>query len=56
MVRPKKTPEDRRTERVDIPVTVAEKKQIQDAAGIDGAKPVTWARDTLLRSAKRKLS
>ena len=40
---------------LDIPVTVAEKKQIQDAAEVDGMKPVTWARDVLLKFAKRKL-
>ena len=56
MARPKKSLEDRRTERVDIPVTVAEKKLIQDAARSGDEKPITWAREVLLKSAKHKLS
>jgi hypothetical protein len=56
MARPKKSPEDRRSERVDIPVTVAEKRRIQDAARSGDEKPVTWAREDLLKSANRKLS
>ena len=54
MVRPKKSPEDRRTERVDIPVTLAEKRLIQDAAKSDNAKPVTWSRDILIKAARRR--
>jgi hypothetical protein len=37
-----------------IPVTTAEKEQIQAAAEADDAKPVTWARNVLLRAAKRR--
>jgi hypothetical protein len=37
-----------------IPLTEAEKQQIQDAAEIDGQKATTWARETLLRAAKRR--
>lgn len=38
-----------------IPLTEAEKQQIQAAAEADGEKPVTWARNALLRSAKRRI-
>jgi hypothetical protein len=37
-----------------IPMTGAEKQQIQAAAESDDAKPVTWAREVLLRAAKRR--
>ena len=52
--RPPKAAKDRRTEVVNIPVTTAEKQAIQAAADIDGAKFITWARETLLRAAKRR--
>ena len=53
--RPPKAPEDRRTDEIKIPLSEAEKQQIQSAAESDDAKPVTWARDVLLRAAKRRL-
>lgn len=53
--RPPKAPEDRRTEDIKIPLSEAEKQQIQSAAESDDAKPVTWARNVLLRAAKRRL-
>jgi hypothetical protein len=37
-----------------IPLTEAEKQQIVEAAESDDAKPVTWAREVLLRAAKRR--
>jgi hypothetical protein len=37
-----------------IPMTEAEKQQIFAAAESVEAKPVTWARETLLRAAKRR--
>jgi hypothetical protein len=37
-----------------IPMTEAERQQIQAAAELDGEKPVTWSRETLLRAAKRR--
>ena len=52
--RPPKAPEDRRTDSMLIPLTDAEKQQIVSAAESDEAKPVTWARDVLLRAAKRR--
>ena len=52
--RPPKEPEDRRTESMKLPLTEAEKRQIEAAAEADDAKPVTWARDVLLRAAKRR--
>jgi hypothetical protein len=54
MGRPPKAPEERRTADMKIPLTEAEKQQIQAAAESDEAKPVTWARDVLLRAAKRR--
>jgi len=53
--RPPKAPEDRRTEDIKIPLSEAEKQQIQAAAESDDTKPVTWAREVLLRAAKRRL-
>jgi hypothetical protein len=37
-----------------IPMTETEKQQIVAAAESDEAKPVTWAREVLLRAAKRR--
>jgi hypothetical protein len=36
-----------------LPLTSEEKAAIEQAAESRGAKPVTWARETLLRAAKR---
>ena len=52
--RPPKAPEERRTESMKLPLSADEKKAIERAAGADDAKPVTWARDVLLRAAKRR--
>ncbi len=54
MARPPKNPEDRRTESVKIPLTSDEKELIRTAAESNGEKHVTWAREVLLRAAKRK--
>jgi len=53
--RPPKAPEERRTDEMKIPLSEAEKQQIQSAAASGGDKPVTWARNALLRAAKRRL-
>jgi hypothetical protein len=53
--RPPKAPRERKTAGMKIPLTDAEKRQIQAAAESDGEKPVTWARDTLIRVAKRRI-
>jgi hypothetical protein len=37
-----------------IPMTEEEKQQILAAAESDDAKPVTWAREVLLRAARRR--
>ena len=37
-----------------IPLADEEKGLIESAAGADGKKPVTWARDVLLRAASRR--
>ena len=52
--RPPKAPEERRTADMKIPLTDAEKRQLFVAAESSGEKPVTWARETLLRAARRR--
>ena len=52
--RPPKPARDRKTASMKIPLTDSEKRAIELAATADDAKPVTWARDVLLRAAKRK--
>jgi hypothetical protein len=37
-----------------IPLAAAEKELIEAAALADDAKPVTWARERLLRAARRR--
>lgn len=39
-----------------IPLTEEEKESIEIAAKAQDAKPVTWAREVLLRAAKRRNS
>ncbi|MCA9125017.1 MAG: hypothetical protein H6822_19735 [Planctomycetaceae bacterium] len=53
--RPPKDPEDRKTANMKLPMTEAEKELIRLAAEADDAKPVTWARDLLLKAAKRRV-
>ena len=52
--RPPKSPEDRKTAGMLIPLTAAERDSIRSAAKSDDAKPITWARDVLMRAAKRR--
>lgn len=52
--RPPKAPKDRRTVSMKIPLTAAEKQLIESAAGAGQAKPVTWAREILVRAARRR--
>jgi hypothetical protein len=52
--RPPKKPSERKTAAMLIPMTEEERQQIQAAADADEAKPVTWAREVLLRAAKRR--
>jgi hypothetical protein len=52
--RPPKKPSERKTAGMLIPLTEAEREQIQAAAASDDAKPITWAREILLRAAKRR--
>jgi hypothetical protein len=37
-----------------LPLSADEKEAIEKAAEADEAKPVTWAREVLLRAAKRR--
>jgi hypothetical protein len=52
--RPPKQAEDRKTANIKIPLTDEEKGEIVVAAQCDNTKPVTWAREVLLRAAKRR--
>ena len=52
--RPPKKPSERKTAGILIPMTEAERAQIHAAAQADDAKPITWAREVLLRAAKRR--
>jgi hypothetical protein len=52
--RPPKPADERKTASMKIPLTDEEKGAIELAAKARDAKPVTWARDVLLRAAKRK--
>ena len=54
--RPPKAPEERRTADMKIPLSEAEKDLIKSAAETDDTKPVTWARDLLIRAAKRRVN
>ncbi|HTU27081.1 MAG TPA: hypothetical protein VMF30_16865 [Pirellulales bacterium] len=38
-----------------LPLTAAEKQAIEAGAAAAGERPVTWARETLLRAAQRRL-
>lgn len=53
--RPPKEPGERKTNNMKIPLTAEEKGLIERAAESDDAKPVTWARDALLRAAHRRI-
>jgi hypothetical protein len=54
MGRPPKPPEERREQGMRIPLTDAEKALIEQCAEADGVKPITWAREALLRVAAKK--
>jgi hypothetical protein len=54
--RPPKAPKDRREDGIKLPLTEAEKALIVEAAEIDGTKPITWARETVLGVAMRRIS
>jgi hypothetical protein len=56
MGRPPKKASERKTSAMLIPMTEDEREQIQAAAESEDAKPVTWAREVLLRAAKRRSS
>lgn len=51
--RPPKKLKDRKTASMKLPLTGVEKVAIEQAAKAQDAKPVTWAREVLLRAAKR---
>lgn len=51
--RPPKPADELKTASMKIPLTEREKEAIEQAAKARDAKPVTWARDVLMRAAKR---
>jgi hypothetical protein len=51
--RPPKAPEDLKSTSIRIPLTESELAEIKRAAKARDAKPITWARETILRAAKR---
>lgn len=51
--RPPKTPADRRTSDIKIPLTDTEKELIFEAAQVEGNRPVTWSRELLVEAANR---
>lgn len=51
--RPPKQPDERQATVLQIGLTADEAAQIEKAAASKDAKPVAWARDVLLRTAKR---
>ena len=53
MGRPVKAPEDRQTNILRICLTDAEREVLDEAAG---SQTSTWARETLLRAAKRRIA
>lgn len=53
MARPHKDPDDLRSESMKLPMTQADKELIQEAAELAGERPVPWAREAILRAAKR---
>ena len=52
--RPPKRPEDRRTEMFTIPLTSAEFEEVKAAATSAKQKWAAWARELILRAARRK--
>ncbi len=52
--RPPTRRSDRKTANMKIPLTAEEKGAIMLAAESDDTKPVTWARNILIRAARRK--
>jgi hypothetical protein len=53
--RPPKPPDERKTDNMKIPLTAEEKESIERAAQAGKEKPVTWAREALLRAARRRI-
>ena len=51
--RPPKRPRDRRTDKIQLPLTEREKRLLKRAARLTGTKHVTWCRETLLKVANR---
>jgi hypothetical protein len=52
--RPHKAPEDKRTKMVSVPLTEAERGEVDAAAEAEGVKLAAWARGVLLRAAQKK--
>ena len=54
MGRPPKPADEKQTARLEIRMTDAELTLIEKAAGGAGGKTSTWARETLVKAAKRR--
>lgn len=52
--RPPKAPKDRKSTSIRIPLTTDELERIKLAATEREAKPITWAREAILKATKRK--
>lgn len=52
---PTKPPEQRKSHVVQLRLTSAEKETCEQAAELDGVKMSKWARETLVRTAKRRM-
>ena len=53
MVRPKKKPADVKRHGLHVRLTAAERRLVEQAAGAKDATVSEWARDTLVRAARR---
>ena len=54
MGRPPKPPDERKSSELRIRLTEADRETLDEAAGARGAETSTWARDVLLKAAKRR--
>ena len=52
---PTKPPEQRKSHVVQLRLTSSEKEACEQAAGLDGVKMSKWARETLVKTAKRRI-
>jgi len=51
--RPPKSPEDRKTDQLRVPLTPEQKESLREAAERSGSEMTAWARSVLLKAAER---